>query len=72
MTAEATDLTAGYRRCAELTRQFGTTYYWGARILPVERRRHVFATYASCRWPTTSWTPTRLPPNHRSSRPSTD
>lgn len=49
MTAEATDLTAGYRRCAELTRQFGTTYYWGARILPVERRRHVFATYALCR-----------------------
>ena len=27
-------LEAGYQRCAELTRQYGTTYYWGARLLP--------------------------------------
>lgn len=42
-------LTAGYARCAELTRQHGTTYYWGARILPAAQRRHVFAIYALCR-----------------------
>lgn len=40
---------AGYRECAELTRRHGTTYYWGAAILPVEQRRHVHAVYALCR-----------------------
>ena len=43
------DLVEGYRRCAELTRRHGTTYYWGAAILPKERRRHVHAVYALCR-----------------------
>ncbi|MBZ5734575.1 DUF5914 domain-containing protein [Nocardioides sp. TRM66260-LWL] len=42
-------LQVGYRRCAELTRQHGTTYYWGAAILPREQRRHVHAVYALCR-----------------------
>lgn len=42
-------LQAGYRRCAELTRQHGTTYFWGAAILPREQRRHVHAVYALCR-----------------------
>lgn len=44
-----TALEAGYRRAAELTRQHGTTYYWGARLLPEGQRRDVFAVYALCR-----------------------
>lgn len=42
-------LAEGYRRCGQLTRQFGTTYFWGAALLPRERRRHVYAVYALCR-----------------------
>ena len=42
-------LAEGYRRCAELTRRHGTTYYWGAAILPREQRRHVHAVYGLCR-----------------------
>jgi phytoene synthase len=42
-------LVAGYRECARLTREFGTTYFWGAALLPVARRRHVYAVYALCR-----------------------
>ena len=42
-------LAEGYQRCARITRQFGTTYYWGALLLPPERRRHVYAVYALCR-----------------------
>ena len=47
--AEAARLEAGYAECARLTRRHGTTYYWGAALLPRERRRHVFAVYALCR-----------------------
>lgn len=43
------DLGLGYRRCAELTRQHGTTYYWGALLLPRARRRDVYTVYALCR-----------------------
>jgi phytoene synthase len=32
-----------------LTRRYGTTYYWGALLLPVGQRRHVHAVYALCR-----------------------
>lgn len=42
-------LEAGYARCAELTRQYGTTYYWGARLLPRHQRRDVYSVYALCR-----------------------
>lgn len=42
-------LVAGYRECARLTREFGTTYFWGAALLPIARRRHVYAVYALCR-----------------------
>ena len=42
-------LRAGYRACAKLTWRHGTTYYWGAALLPRERRRHVYAVYALCR-----------------------
>ncbi len=43
------DLAEGYARCARLTREYGTTYYWGALLLPRSRRRHVYAVYALCR-----------------------
>ena len=39
----------GYRRCAQLTRQYGTTYFWGAVLLPQPQRKHVHAVYALCR-----------------------
>ncbi|AQP45645.1 phytoene/squalene synthase family protein [Tessaracoccus flavus] len=44
-----TALDAGYQRAAELTKLHGTTYYWGARLLPESQRRDVFAVYALCR-----------------------
>lgn len=39
----------GDRRAAALTRQHGTTYYWGTRLLAPRQRRDVFAVYALCR-----------------------
>ena len=45
----ARDLAAGYAQCARITRRNGTTYVWGARLLPRQRRRHVHAIYALCR-----------------------
>ncbi|WP_392543592.1 isopentenyl-diphosphate Delta-isomerase [Oryzobacter telluris] len=39
----------GYARCAALTREHGTTYWWGARLLPEDARRHVHAVYALAR-----------------------
>ncbi len=51
MTSSVPDpvLAEGYRKCAELTRRYGTTYFWGAAILARPRRRHVHAVYALCR-----------------------
>jgi phytoene synthase len=43
------DLATGYAECARLTRAYGTTYYWGAALLSVAQRRHVYAIYALCR-----------------------
>ena len=42
-------LARGYAECTRLTRAYGTTYYWGALLLPRPRRRHVHAVYALCR-----------------------
>ena len=42
-------LARGYAECARLTRAYGTTYYWGALLLPREQRCHVHAVYALCR-----------------------
>jgi phytoene synthase len=42
-------LAEGYRQAARITRDNGTTYYWGTMLLPPERRRHVYAVYALCR-----------------------
>jgi phytoene synthase len=43
-------LAASYARCQELTRAHGTTYYWSTRLLAADRRPHVFALYAFCRY----------------------
>ena len=42
-------LTEGYRHCAKLTWNYGTTYFWGAALLPKRQRKHVYAVYALCR-----------------------
>jgi 15-cis-phytoene synthase len=42
-------LIEGYRRCAKLTWRYGTTYFWGAAVLPKSQRKHVYAIYALCR-----------------------
>jgi len=42
-------LTEGYRRCAKTTWRYGTTYFWGAALLPKQQRKHVYAVYALCR-----------------------
>jgi 15-cis-phytoene synthase len=42
-------LTEGYRCCARLTWRYGTTYFWGAALLPKSQRKHVHAIYALCR-----------------------
>ena len=39
----------GYRQCAKLTWRYGTTYFWGAALLPRPQRKHVYAVYALCR-----------------------
>lgn len=39
----------GYRDSARITRRYGTTYFWGAALLPPEARRHVHAIYTVCR-----------------------
>jgi len=33
-----------------MNRAFGSTYYWSAALLPAEKRRHVHALYAFCRY----------------------
>ena len=42
-------LVQGYRECARLTWRHGTTYFWGAVLLPRPQRKHVHAIYALCR-----------------------
>jgi 15-cis-phytoene synthase len=48
-SGEELRLREGYRRCAKLTRRYGTTYFWGAALLPKRQRKHVYAVYALCR-----------------------
>ena len=42
-------LRAGYAECGRLTWRYGTTYFWGAALLPRRQRKHVYAVYALCR-----------------------
>ena len=43
-------LEASYRRCRELTRASGTTYYWSTFVLSPITRHHVHALYGFCRY----------------------
>ncbi len=45
-----TTLEASYRRCRELNRKNGTTYYWATWLLPAVKRHHVHALYGFCRY----------------------
>jgi len=47
--SQEASLTEGYRQCAKLTWRYGTTYFWGAALLPRPQRKHVYAVYALCR-----------------------
>jgi 15-cis-phytoene synthase len=47
--SEEAILTEGYRRCAKITWRYGTTYFWGATLLPKPQRKDVYAVYALCR-----------------------
>ena len=46
-------LAEGYRRCAKLTWRYGTTYFWGATLLPKPQRKHVHASMPCAGWPMT-------------------
>jgi phytoene synthase len=46
---DATTLDASYRRCRDITRRAGTTYFWASLVLPRLVRHHVWALYAFCR-----------------------
>ncbi|MFX4272168.1 phytoene/squalene synthase family protein [Propionibacteriaceae bacterium Y1685] len=43
------DRIRGRLGCAALTARYGTTYFWGALLLPRRQRSDVFAVYALCR-----------------------
>jgi phytoene synthase len=45
-----TTLEDSYRRCRELNRRHGTTYYWATWLLPAVKRHHVHALYGFCRY----------------------
>jgi phytoene synthase len=49
VTGEAT-LEDSFRRCRELNRRHGTTYYWSTYLLPPAKRPHVHALYGFCRY----------------------
>lgn len=43
-------LEESYKRCKELNKRYGTTYYWSTFALPRIKRHHVWALYAFCRY----------------------
>jgi phytoene synthase len=43
-------LEADYARCAEVTRQSSSNFYYAFMLLPAERRRALYAVYAFCRF----------------------
>jgi phytoene synthase len=52
MSGEVTmgELAGAYRRCQELHRRHGRTYYLATRLLPAWKRRHVHALYGFARY----------------------
>ena len=43
-------LEESYRRCRELNKRYGTTYYWSTKVLARVKQHHVWALYAFCRY----------------------
>lgn len=43
-------LEAAYARCAEITRRSSSNFYYAFMLLPIERRRALYAVYAFCRY----------------------
>jgi len=43
-------LTDDYARCAEITRRASSNFYYAFMLLPLERRRALYAVYAFCRF----------------------
>ena len=43
-------LETDYRRCGDITRQSSSNFYYAFMLLPVERRRSLYAVYAFCRF----------------------
>jgi 15-cis-phytoene synthase len=43
-------LAADYARCARITRQASSNFYYAFMLLPLERRRALYAVYAFCRF----------------------
>jgi len=50
MSTDPVTLDESYRRCRELNRRYGTTYYWSTYLLPRITRHHVHALYGFCRY----------------------
>jgi len=48
-TEDAPEVQEAYRRCAQIARQSGTTFYRGMRLLPRPKRDALFAIYAFAR-----------------------
>ena len=46
----AVALAEDYARCAEITRQASSNFYYAFMLLPLERRRALYAVYAFCRF----------------------
>lgn len=49
MTGDPADDEDAAARAAAIVRASGTSFYWGMRVLPRERRRAIYAVYAFCR-----------------------
>jgi 15-cis-phytoene synthase len=50
MPDDAIALAQDYARCAAITRQASSNFYYAFMLLPVERRRALYAVYAFCRF----------------------
>lgn len=48
--ANGDSLAADYERCAEVTRQASSNFYYAFMLLPIERRRALHSVYAFCRF----------------------
>jgi 15-cis-phytoene synthase len=49
-TVAPVTMAESYKRCQELNRRHGTTYYWSTMVLPKHKRPAVHALYGFCRY----------------------